>query len=207
MEKVLKRRAVVRKNTKTYQGNPCRKYGHTEKYVSNNGCVMCYKINGKKYYKENKDEILKNIRKYQENHQEDIKKYRKDNAERKRVYAVTRYALNAEKYRKEARERYTPEQGREYRRANKEKIKKQKQKWAKKNRKKCAHDAAKYRAMKMCQTPPWADLEKIEEIYLTCPDGYDVDHIHPLSKGGLHVHYNLQHLLSSENRRKYNKIL
>ena len=63
-----------------------------------------------------------------------------------------------------------------------------------------------YRARKKNQTPPWADLDKIKEIYLNCPKGYEVDHIHPMSKGGLHVDYNLQYLTSLENKIKNNKI-
>ncbi len=66
---------------------------------------------------------------------------------------------------------------------------------------------AKRRAMKLNQTPPWADLEKIKEIYRNCPEGYEVDHIHPISRGGLHVDYNLQYLTEEDNRIKSNKIL
>ena len=64
----------------------------------------------------------------------------------------------------------------------------------------------KWRFNCIIQTPPWADLDKIKEIYLNCPKGYEVDHIHPISKGGLHVDYNLQYLTISENRSKNNKI-
>ena len=54
--------------------------------------------------------------------------------------------------------------------------------------------------------PPWADQQKINDIYYNCPEGYEVDHIHPISKGGLHVHYNLQIITISENRRKSAKL-
>ena len=64
----------------------------------------------------------------------------------------------------------------------------------------------RYQMKKRQQMPPWADLDKIKEIYLNCPKGYEVDHIHPISKGGLHVDYNLQYLTISENRSKNNKI-
>ena len=66
---------------------------------------------------------------------------------------------------------------------------------------------AKHRAMKLNQTPPDADLDKIKEIYKNCPKGYEVDHIHPISKGGLHHEDNLQYLTAYDNRRKGAKIL
>jgi hypothetical protein len=67
--------------------------------------------------------------------------------------------------------------------------------------------AATYRARKLNQTPSWANLDKIKEIYLNCPEGYHVDHIIPL-KGklvaGLHVENNLQCLPARENLAKRN---
>ena len=68
--------------------------------------------------------------------------------------------------------------------------------------------SSKRKARKLQATPSWADLEKIKEIYLNCPEGYQVDHIIPLQGKlvcGLHVENNLQYLTSEENRRKSNK--
>ena len=59
-----------------------------------------------------------------------------------------------------------------------------------------------YMMRKKRQTPSWANIEKIKEIYMNCPEGYEVDHIWPISKYGLHVHYNLQYLTIIENRNK-----
>jgi len=56
-------------------------------------------------------------------------------------------------------------------------------------------------------TAPDADKDKIKQIYLNCPDGYEVDHIIPLSKGGKHHEDNLQYLTLSENRKKNNRIV
>lgn len=67
---------------------------------------------------------------------------------------------------------------------------------------------AQRRALKLKATPPWADLEKIKELYRTCPEGYHVDHIIPLQGAlvcGLHVESNLQHLPALENLQKSNK--
>ena len=42
---------------------------------------------------------------------------------------------------------------------------------------------------------------------MTFPEGYEVDHKMPISKGGLHYPSNLQHLPMPENRRKGAKLL
>lgn len=73
---------------------------------------------------------------------------------------------------------------------------------------------AERRARKLNQTAADVNLEKMEMIYGVCADlnrlmgyqVYDVDHIIPLSKGGLHHQDNLQILLKCLNRKKGNKI-
>jgi len=74
-------------------------------------------------------------------------------------------------------------------------------------RKKVREVSANYRASVKNQTPPNADRKAIQEFYDNCPPGYEVDHIIPISKGGLHTLKNLQYLTVSENRRKSNKII
>ena len=51
-----------------------------------------------------------------------------------------------------------------------------------------------------------ANKEKIKQIYENCPEGHEVDHIIPLSKGGLHHEDNLQYLTIAENRSKGNRV-
>lgn len=70
--------------------------------------------------------------------------------------------------------------------------------------------SARRRAALLNATPPWADLDKIKEIYRNCPEGYHVDHIYPLkatNSCGLHVENNLQYLTIEDNLRKSNKIM
>lgn len=62
--------------------------------------------------------------------------------------------------------------------------------------------AKRYRNRKKRQTPPNANLTLMKLIYEHCPAGYEVDHIKPLSKGGLHHQDNLQYLPREINRRK-----
>jgi hypothetical protein len=66
---------------------------------------------------------------------------------------------------------------------------------------------AERRARKLRATPLWANLEKIKEIYMSCPKGHHVDHVIPLVHShvcGLHVESNLQVILAEENLRKSN---
>lgn len=68
---------------------------------------------------------------------------------------------------------------------------------------------AKRRAEEKQAIPPWADLNKIKEIYKNCPTGYHVDHIYPLNAKdscGLHVENNLQYLSAKENMQKGNRV-
>jgi 5-methylcytosine-specific restriction endonuclease McrA len=63
----------------------------------------------------------------------------------------------------------------------------------------------RYQSRKKDAIPEDADLVLIDKIYLAAPDGYEVDHIRALSKGGLHHQDNLQYLPSLENKRKGNR--
>jgi len=125
-----------------FQGGPCKKYGHTERYVNGGRCVECTMVNNKNYHVVNPEKIFYRNKKYK--------------TENLAIYAYYQATREAKKKR---------------------------------------------------QTPPWADMKLIKEIYLNCPEGYEVDHIHPLNKGGLHVHYNLQYLTKHDNCVKGDKIL
>ena len=65
----------------------------------------------------------------------------------------------------------------------------------------------RYMAKRKNQTPEGIDIKALRQFYLNCPDGHEVDHIIPVSKGGLHCLANLQYLTISDNRKKSNKIL
>lgn len=71
-------------------------------------------------------------------------------------------------------------------------------------------NAIRKRRISEHQTPSWANIEKIEEIYRNRPIGYHVDHIIPLNGDkvcGLHVENNLQYLISGDNLSKSNKFI
>lgn len=94
---------------------------------------------------------------------------------------------------------------------NPEKVAESKRKWVKANKHKILAKTIRYQASKRNQVPKWLtkdEIKKIEQFYINCPQGYEVDHIIPLrgkNVSGLHVIWNLQYLTRSENRKKSNK--
>lgn len=69
--------------------------------------------------------------------------------------------------------------------------------------------SSEHKAQRKNQTPPDVDLEKIAYIYQVCEamnqvneERYEMDHIKPISKGGLHHQDNLQILKRSLNGEK-----
>jgi hypothetical protein len=88
--------------------------------------------------------------------------------------------------------------------------------WHRKNPHVMIAVGAKYRASKKNQTPELSkwETETIKEIYKSCKRLSDctgikfhVDHIIPISKGGIHHPFNLQILPARINIQKSNKIL
>lgn len=59
-------------------------------------------------------------------------------------------------------------------------------------------------------TPPWVSKKELREIYKNCPEGFHVDHIHPIRHPllcGLHVPWNLQYLPAADNLKKRNRLV
>jgi hypothetical protein len=63
----------------------------------------------------------------------------------------------------------------------------------------------KYQAKKLRRLDSAANIDLITRVYRNCPDGFEVDHCIPLSKGGKHHEDNLQYLTVDENRSKGNR--
>ena len=70
-----------------------------------------------------------------------------------------------------------------------------------------AERQSRYRQKKYREIHPTADKNLIKEFYKNRPNGFEVDHIIPLSKGGLHHQDNLQYLPKDINRKKSNKMV
>jgi 5-methylcytosine-specific restriction endonuclease McrA len=59
---------------------------------------------------------------------------------------------------------------------------------------------------KSCEDLLWHEKKEIGRFYKHCPEGYEVDHIIPIARGGKHTLSNLQYLTKEENRRKGAKL-
>lgn len=91
--------------------------------------------------------------------------------------------------------------------AHRDKVKLAFQKWYKANKKVHLSRVRKRQLAKLQRTPKFGQ-DGIQEFYMTCPIGYEVDHIVPLQGqlvSGLHVIWNLQYLSRHDNRKKFNK--
>lgn len=143
--------------------------------------------------------------------------------ERRRETNRQYYARHKERKRAEKREAYAadPEKfqlrSKAWRQANPDKVKEWQHVWYKENVERQYDLNARRRARQKQAAVAWADRKLIASFYAEARRlsketslEHHVDHIVPL-KGltvcGLHVHYNLQILLASDNLSKRNKLV
>ena len=115
------------------------------------------------------------------------RRWRDDNRDHLNAYERQRYAKHMEQQRARSRNRSKS--------------------WRAANPGKARAMFLKRRFYQEQRTPLWVDLDKINQIYLACPEEMHVDHIVPLrgitiegyKVSGLHVPWNLQYLRASEN--------
>ena len=185
-----------------------------------------------KYYQDNKKKIAKYRRNNKERIAAQRAQYRKDNIEMMRnrdrvrrsrkdvkAMAAKRYQNNrieiakrVAKYRKDNKIEVLEREAK-YRRNNRVAFARRSNKYYKKNKGKVYALGAMRRALKINQTPLDANLKEIQFYYAVCSETneilgsrfFHVDHIQPLSKGGLHHENNLQILDASLNLQKNDK--
>lgn len=189
-----------------------------------NVCKVCCSIYNKQHCHKynNKDKNIKRCKEWRAKNIDHVKAHRKqyyeankerrnqrDNKDKQSKYSEKWRAKNVE-YLKGYRKRY--------REATKEKRRRSTKKWRIKNAdhikqyqkdNRAEHNArtVRYRARKLNQTPPDANMEIIQFYYTvaTTLADYQVDHYQPLNKGGLHHEDNLQLLQSNLNQEKRDK--
>lgn len=94
----------------------------------------------------------------------------------------------------------------QHRQANPEWKQQQNSEYAKANPAQFRERSARRRAL-MRDFDFWSEdvLKEMQSIYDNCPDGFHVDHIQPLSRGGIHHPVNLQYLPVVLNLQKGNQ--
>lgn len=133
-----------------------------------------------------------------------VAEYRKNNKEKRIAYSKEYYRKNKKRLDKE---------GAEYRKNNKAKTYERGVRYREENKEKVRAQWGKRKAQKLQQTPINANMAVIQLYYTVCGETNDilggtffhVDHIQPLSKGGLHHEDNLQILETYFNQLKSDK--
>ena len=198
-----------------YQDNIERIIEQNKKYQEDN--KEWYQIYVRQYRKDNKDKISQ----YKEDNKEILKKHRRkynaDNKEKISKYYFDNKDKNIERdkqYRKDTKESRR-EYIQQYNKDNSDKIRKHKKIYRDENK----HLFLKYiqnrRARKMGQLGFLPDnyIEILEQYDTYCRycnldlkiNPYHIDHIIPLSRGGLHDFTNLQLICATCNLKKNNK--
>lgn len=186
-----------------FTGKPCKR-GHTSpRYTHNGTCTACHLEYSKVYNKTvaGKETTRKTQSAYRETAKgkQAVRRYL-DSPKGKR--AVTKFR-ESEKYQTWLRQYQQSEKYREYR------------KMLRDLRTHLGHNAAsnaKRRAIIKQALAPWADVDKIKQVYMECAERtlstgipHNVDHIIPLSGRtvcGLHVENNLRIITATENFRR-----
>jgi Vacuolar protein sorting-associated protein len=130
------------------------------------------------------------------------KKWDEENKEHKREQQKKYYEENKEK---------VLEKNKKWREENKEKVLEKNKKWREENPHLRRASAQKRRAWKKAALPQLTDndnfaLKILSEEASMLGEGWHLDHIVPLSKGGLHHPDNLQIVRSSYNLSKSDKL-
>lgn len=189
MHEIISRSEAKELGLKSYFTGKLCKHGHISfRHTRNGECKECQN----KRYEDNKEYFIEKANKWKKENPDAAKKSAR---ERGRI----KYYRDVESSRQKRMEYYFK---------NHEDEKKSHRDWVRRNLAKInAYNKRKRKRIEVA-TPSWANIIEIEKIYLSCPEGMQVDHIIPISSKyvcGLHCESNLRHLDAFENQSKGNR--
>lgn len=219
----------IKQCTKCGESKPFPEFRRSAKTKSGYGatCLACNRLDGKKYYSENKDVVQAKHRAWVEANPEKMREYIRNHQRRWRAADPVGHKAYMAKYR-------TPEINRQYARddyhRNKEQRLAEARDWRSRNKPICAeisriwretnkeHVRALSRTYKARKknavgSHTGDDIKfllaaqrwKCAMCTISIRDGYHVDHVFPLAKGGSNDKSNLQILCPTCNCRKHDK--
>ena len=202
----------MRQPAARFIGEPCKKYGHTERYVSNRSCVACAEMQGSEWVAKNTARKRAACKRWNEENREKSREYTRNWAEgnREHVHAYSRayHKANAERERGSARV---------YSIMYPERITERGRRWLERHPEVAKARTARRRALKRkaaigCRKEyasfvRWVRTEPVIECHY-CHIATDVGHRHmdhyiPLAKGGADAVENLRVSCVSCNQKKH----
>jgi hypothetical protein len=158
-------------------------------YYYNSKCKKCENERTKNWKRENKEHIS-----------ESNKNWKQENLDKVRQCRIKYRQNNQNKVKQCVRS---------WQQSNPDKCNQNSRKWQQNNPYKCNQISSKRRALKRNQTPDLTQNEKKKvELYYWVSQQFgpewEVDHIIPISKGGIHHPDNLQIVTKEYNRQKHN---
>jgi len=165
-------------------------------------CKVCTRECHKKWREKNREYDIERQKKWREENKEHRREYAKKWNEENPEYNKKRYEENKDYYHK---------YNKRYREENKEQESKRIKKWREDNPHLCREYTQRRRAWKKAALPHLSENENLALKILSeeasmLGEGWHLDHIVPISKGGLHHPDNLQIVRASYNLSKKDKL-
>lgn len=191
MKLISKEEAVIEGVKKYFTGKPCR-HGHlTFRYVSCDDCCECSRLSRKKYTDKNRDAVYDMNKRWRTANKDKTvsykKKYNTENIESIRLYRKKYYSQNREK------------------------VLEASKKWRNSNPKRCSEITfLRYKLEKSLTPPrPYHNTKaisylrnEVKRLNLLKKGRYEVDHIWPISRGGVNHACNMRIVESTKNKEK-----